>query len=169
MLQASDNAPKNAQSRRADWIALLARAPIDLLESTQAYTARFNQHFLRQPETGLMMIQARAGGTGARFNLGEVTVTRCAIRVKGLNAPETVGVAYVLGRSHRKAQLAAFCDALLQIPELFPALDASLLEPIRQHLVVDEAARNAQAASTRVDFLTVAREAGSTGMAPSPA
>jgi alpha-D-ribose 1-methylphosphonate 5-triphosphate synthase subunit PhnG len=114
-----------------------------------------------------MMVQGRAGGTGERFNLGEVTVTRCALRVEmpseaadSQPTNATVGVAYVLGRSHRQVQLAALADALLQDPTRQSALDTQLLEPIRSHLRSAQAARQARAASTKVDFFTVARESG---------
>ena len=71
-----------------------------------------------------------------------------------------MGVAYVLGRSHRQVQLAALADALLQDPALQPVLDVQLLEPIRTHLRTTQAERQARAVSTKVDFFTVARESG---------
>ena len=65
---------------------------------------------IRPPETGLVMLRGRIGGTGSAFNLGEATVTRCAVRtVRGHE-----GHAYVMGRNHGHAKLAAVCDALLQ-------------------------------------------------------
>lgn len=146
-------------------MALLARSPLDLLESNAAFAARFDEHVLRHPETGLMMVQGRVGGSGARFNLGEVTVTRCAVRLEATDATESVGISYVLGRSRRKAHLAALCDAMLQIPNLYPILETSLLNPIRQYLAEAADTRTARAASTKVDFFTVAREAGPTGAA----
>lgn len=162
MFQAFDSPGQPAG--RAQWLALLARAPLGLLESAlhaqQARAARW----LRAPETGLMMVQGRVGATGERFHLGEVTVTRCALRVvaadAGDEADATVGVAYVLGRSHRQVRLAALADALLQDPAQRPALDAGLLMPIRSHLRQAQAERQARAASTKVDFFTVARESG---------
>jgi alpha-D-ribose 1-methylphosphonate 5-triphosphate synthase subunit PhnG len=162
MFQAFDNPGPGRPLQRVQWMALLARAPIDLLESALQHDTRRPARWLRAPETGLMMVQARAGGTGERFNLGEVTVTRCALRVEAPSqaAEATVGVAYVLGRSHRQVQLAALADALLQDPVRQPALDAQLLEPIRSHLRNAQAARQARAASTKVDFFTVARESG---------
>lgn len=165
MLQTSDTAISDTPSRRANWIALLARSPLDFLESNFALAARFDAYMLRHPETGLMMVQGRAGGSGARFNLGEVTVTRCAVRLTASDATQAVGVSYVLGRSRRKAHLAALCDAMLQIPDLHPILEASLLKPIRQYLAAAVDARAASAASSKVEFFTVAREAGQTDAA----
>jgi alpha-D-ribose 1-methylphosphonate 5-triphosphate synthase subunit PhnG len=165
MFQAFDNPGPGRPLQRAQWMALLARAPLGLLESALQDDVCRPARWLRAPETGLMMVQGRAGGTGERFNLGEVTVTRCALRVealsKGADADDaTVGVAYVLGRSHRQVQLAALADALLQDPARQTVLDAQLLEPIRTHLRGAQATRHARAASTKVDFFTVARESG---------
>lgn len=163
MFQAFDNQGPDRPLGRAHWMALLARAPLGLLESALHEQASHPARWLRAPETGLMMVQGRAGGTGERFNLGEVTVTRCALRVEADSAgtDATVGVAYVLGRSHRQVQLAALADALLQDPARQPLLDSQLLEPIRSHLRCTQAERQARAASTKVDFFTVARESGS--------
>jgi alpha-D-ribose 1-methylphosphonate 5-triphosphate synthase subunit PhnG len=72
-----------------------------------------------------------------------------------------VGVSYVLGRNHQQAQLAALADALLQDPAHHAALETSLLTPLREHLQAQQALRHARAQTTKVDFLTVAREAGS--------
>jgi alpha-D-ribose 1-methylphosphonate 5-triphosphate synthase subunit PhnG len=162
MFQAFDNDTPDQSLIRADWISMLARAPLDLLESAlEPYSFNLPQ-WLRQPETGLMMVQARAGATGERFNLGEVTVTRCALRLNLEDSPATlVGVAYVLGRSHRHARLAATADALLQDPAQHKAIEANLLEPVRQHLAAARSARFTRAQSTKVEFFTVAREAGS--------
>ena len=162
MFHAFDNPPNTTASGRAQWMALLARAPMALLEPAIEAQAPGAPQWLRAPETGLVMVQGRAGGTGERFNVGEVTVTRCALRLGG--APRdaaTVGVAYVLGRSHRHAQLAALADALLQDPERHQALDQSLLVPVRAHLAQVRAERHAGAQTSKVEFFTVAREAGS--------
>jgi alpha-D-ribose 1-methylphosphonate 5-triphosphate synthase subunit PhnG len=164
MFQAFDSPGAGRPLQRAQWMALLARAPLDLLEPALHDHLARPARWLRAPETGLMMVQGRAGGTGERFNLGEVTVTRCALRVQAESGEEgeaTVGVGYVLGRSQRHVHLAALADALLQDPAQQSALDAELLTPLRRHLADQQARRRARAASTKVDFFTVARESGS--------
>ncbi len=155
MFHAFDSTRPNLPMTRPDWMALLSRSPLSMLE--QALTAQHNitPRWLRKPETGLYMVQGRAGGTGERFNLGEITVTRCALR---LDDESAVGVAYVMGRNHRQAQLAAMADALLQDPAQYLALDDALLQPVRQLLQQQQTHRSAQAQSTKVDFFTVARE-----------
>src|SRR5262245_2443959 len=111
MLQPGDDAEREA---RREWLGMLARAPLAALEAwagEAAIAALLERRtWLRQPETGLVMVRARAGGKGERFNLGEMTVTRCALRIEGGPA----GVGYVQGRSARRAELAAAADALLQ-------------------------------------------------------
>lgn len=162
MFHAFDNPGPNRKTTRADWMALLARSPLALLEQAlQPHQDGRKTEWLRRPETGLYMVEGRAGGTGERFNLGEVTVTRCALRSLRGGAASPVGVAYVLGRHHRQAEWAALADALLQQPGLHEELEHSLLAPIRQHLALQNARRQAQVQSTKVDFFTVARESGS--------
>lgn len=158
MFHAFDEASVPSRMPRRDWMALLSRAPREMLEPVLAARGLQPASWLRQPETGLMMVQGRVGGSGERFNLGEVTVTRCALRLS--TGQGTVGVAYVLGRSHRQAELAAMADALLQDPDEHAALARTLLQPIQRHLATLAAKRQARAHTTRVDFLTVAREAG---------
>ena len=106
-----------------------------LLENHLASQCLGNLEWLRPAETGLMMVQGRAGGTGQRFNLGEVSITRCVIKPDALlTRCQQVGVAYVMGGSHRHAQLAAVADALLQEPALHNHLDHLILRPISQLL-----------------------------------
>jgi alpha-D-ribose 1-methylphosphonate 5-triphosphate synthase subunit PhnG len=162
MFHAFDNVEPAPPMARADWMALLARAPLDLLESAVASHWPARPNWLRAPETGLMMVQGRAGSTGERFNLGEVTVSRCALRLKLARADAAVvGVAYALGRSHRQVGLAAVADALLQDPANQDLLEQTLLTPVRLHLAQQRSQREQAAQSTKVEFFTVAREAGS--------
>jgi alpha-D-ribose 1-methylphosphonate 5-triphosphate synthase subunit PhnG len=171
MFHAFDSSAPNQQFARADWLALLARAPLGLLQSSLGTWPQQGLHWLRRPETGLMMVQARAGGTGERFNVGEVTVTRCALRLQttstalqpstqpaGQQGPQTAGVAWVLGRDARRCTLAAVADAMLQDPAHHERLCAELLQPTALHLRALAAQRQARAQSTQVNFFTLARE-----------
>ncbi len=95
---------------RRHWMAVRARAEAEAIAALLAPLPAFPAHEkLRPAETGLVMVRGRAGGDGAPFNLGEMTVTRCAVRLG-----ETVGHAYVAGRDKRQAELAAVLDAALQ-------------------------------------------------------
>jgi alpha-D-ribose 1-methylphosphonate 5-triphosphate synthase subunit PhnG len=107
---------------------------------------------LRPPETGLVMAAGRIGGDGRAFNLGEVSVTRAAIRL----ADGPAGFAYHLGRDRAKARMAAILDALWQDPARRTRVEAAL-EPAARR--AETARRHAarRTAATRVDFLTLAR------------
>jgi alpha-D-ribose 1-methylphosphonate 5-triphosphate synthase subunit PhnG len=148
-------APMLQERERRDWLGLLARAPLALLEAWAERQPPRAYAWLRRPETGLAMVRGRAGGTGAQFNLGEMTLTRCALRLDGA----ATGVAYVQGRSARKAEIAALADALLQTAE---AADVrrELIEPVRARLAADAARERRNARATKVEFYTLAREAG---------
>ena len=160
MLQASDSVISTTNFSRAEWLALLARAPLDLLEQVLKDHTQEAPLWLRPPETGLMMVEGRAGGTGERFNLGEVTVTRCALRLPNAQKVDPVGIAYVVGRSHRHAYLAAIADALLLSDAWQDHLKQSLLAPIKELVAQQNSARQTYANSSKVDFFTVARESG---------
>jgi alpha-D-ribose 1-methylphosphonate 5-triphosphate synthase subunit PhnG len=142
-------------------MSLLARAPQAWLETHLATQCEGNLQWLRPTETGLVMVQGRAGGSGQRFNLGEVSVTRCVLKPDATRTGcAQVGVAYVMGGSHRHAQLAAVADALLQEPALFSHWSNVLLQPLQKMQDEEAQKKNAQAQATRVEFFTVAREAG---------
>jgi alpha-D-ribose 1-methylphosphonate 5-triphosphate synthase subunit PhnG len=66
-----------------------------------------------------------------------------------------------MGGSHRHAQLAAVADALLQEPALYAHWTTVLVEPLLQMQADQVQAHSAQAQASRVEFFTVAREAGS--------
>ena len=119
-------------------------------------TGRPGLVLLRQAEIGLVMARGRAGGTGQRFNLGEITVTRCAVR----SADGHVGHGYVAGRDKRKAELVASFDALLQAPERRAALLARVVEPLAAVQASQRASQARKAAATRVDFFTLVRGEG---------
>ncbi|MCA2997756.1 MAG: phosphonate C-P lyase system protein PhnG [Rhodocyclaceae bacterium] len=141
-----------AQQARREWLGLLSRAPIELLEAWGAGRAQ-EYVWLKRPESGLAMVRARIGATGDRFNVGEMTLTRCALRMAGGQH----GVAYVQGRSARRAELAAIADALLQDPNERDALERDLLQPLRARIAASRAARANESHLTKVEFLTVSR------------
>jgi alpha-D-ribose 1-methylphosphonate 5-triphosphate synthase subunit PhnG len=162
MFHSVDSPEQGQGSARQAWLRLLSRAPTELLELGLGADASVTPDWLRKPEAGLMMVQGRVGGTGEKFNVGEVTVTRCALRLSLEASLSSVGVGYVLGRSHRQAQLVAIADALLQDETRHEALTETLLAPIRAWLNRQNSERAERAQTTRVDFFTVAREASAT-------
>ncbi len=139
---------------RPDWMGLLARAPALALAERldQAVPDAPAYTWLRRPETGAVMVQGRQGGTGAPFNLGEMSVTRCALRLPS----GEVGHAYVQGRDKRHAERAALVDALMQT-DRGPLVTDTVLLPLQRALDAANAVRAAKAAATKVDFFTLVR------------
>ena len=143
---------------RQTWLAVLAQAPRKALaELTPALLQGHRFEWLRQPEQGLSMLRARIGNTGDRFNMGEATVTRCAVRLVGAKTI-TVGVGYVLGRDEERAEWVAKVDALLQQPDLRDGLMQSVVEPLKQARAQQLQRERAQTAASRVNFFTLQRE-----------
>ena len=61
----------DAPNPRKTWMSLLARAPHGRVAALlDAALTRPAFEWLRAPEIGITMVRARAGGTGAPFNLG---------------------------------------------------------------------------------------------------
>ena len=138
---------------RKEWMGLLARAPADALDRLWRkldLSPRYS--WLRPPEVGGVMVRGRMGGTGAAFNLGEMTVTGCALALDG----GAVGHGYVQGRDKRQAEQAAMVDALMQ-GDLAAQVRAALLEPLAAQVQAARDMRAAKAAATKVEFFTLVR------------
>ncbi|SDW97345.1 alpha-D-ribose 1-methylphosphonate 5-triphosphate synthase subunit PhnG [Ruegeria halocynthiae] len=150
---------KNGFDENADrkaWMGLLAKAPAGRVATLlDAAMTRPGFTWLRTPEIGSAMVRARAGATGAPFNLGEMTVTRCTLKLES----GEVGHAYIQGRRKSDAEAAAVVDALMQTG-IADRLRAQLLEPLHDELSAAKATRAAKAAATKVDFFTLARGEG---------
>ncbi|MBC7133936.1 Alpha-D-ribose 1-methylphosphonate 5-triphosphate synthase subunit PhnG [Pseudoruegeria aquimaris] len=147
-----DDSSNENEPRRA-WMSLLAKAPAGRVAALlDAAMARPEFTWLRAPEIGSVMVRGRAGATGQPFNLGEMTVTRCALRLCG----GEVGHAYVQGRRKADAEAAALVDALMQSPAA-DAVRRHVLEPLEAEARAAQAARAAKAAATKVEFFTMAR------------
>ncbi|WP_082926545.1 phosphonate C-P lyase system protein PhnG [Cupriavidus sp. D384] len=151
-----------ANAARAAWLRVLALAQPDALDAAytrlQEAAALPGYRLLRKPESGMAMVRARAGGTGAQFNLGEMSVTRCAVVLdEAQGEAATAGVSYVQGRGQRHAEQAAVLDALLQRPAWHQRVQDVVVAPLAQALTERAARQAATAAQTRVEFFTMAR------------
>ncbi|MBD2464137.1 phosphonate C-P lyase system protein PhnG [Oscillatoria sp. FACHB-1407] len=154
--------------QRQSWMSTLAKASLDHLERQVKQLGELPTYeLLRVPEIGLAMVQGRAGGTGQPFYLGEMTLTRCVVRLQ-LQADEEAitpegellciaGFGYVAGRSHRHAELAAVCDALLQHPIWHDAVRSTVIEPLQQEAQRRHEHQQRQVEATRVNFFTMLR------------
>jgi alpha-D-ribose 1-methylphosphonate 5-triphosphate synthase subunit PhnG len=141
--------PDYAQRKR--WMQVLARAGTDLYDYEQRLRQRPHQ-FVRPAQTGMAMVRGQAGGQGSRFNLGEMTVTRCAVQLDDGRQ----GFSYVAGRDLRHAELAALADAYLQGSEQAWWMQC-LIEPLACKQAQLRAQSDARSALTQVDFVTMVR------------
>lgn len=138
---------------RKKWMSLLAKAPegrAAALLGDAATRPGFN--WLRAPEIGSVMVRGRMGGTGDAFNMGEMTVTRCALKL----GCGTVGHGYVQGRRKACAETAALIDALMQT-QAASRIQAQVLDPLAHEAKTRQTSRADKAAATKVDFFTMTR------------
>ena len=143
--------PSDLEDRRT-WMGVLARARPEQLADLLPADSDNGAVILRQPEIGTVMVQGRIGALGGPFNLGEMTVTRCSLRLEN----GAVGHAHVQGRSTDHARRAALVDALMQTDRA-AQLRRDVLEPLMRDESGRRRARAEKAAATKVEFFTLVR------------
>lgn len=139
---------------RENWIGLLGSAdPTDLESALEQLNGGCDHICIVGPETGMLMVQAKSDGSNSRFNLGEMTVTKCVLEVKG----QHLGVGWIMGSDLRHAKLAALFDGLLQDPEYHDRLMATLIPRLekKQRLKADILLKDVS--DTKVEFFTLKR------------
>ncbi|POF32721.1 phosphonate C-P lyase system protein PhnG [Roseibium marinum] len=142
-----------AEGDRKKIMATLAAATPEAIAGKYENLSPPSFELVRQPETGLVMVRGRMGGTGSPFNLGEVTVTRCVVR---LETGET-GSAYSLGRNKKKALHSAVIDALWQRPETRARIENDIIAPLAAAQETAKETVRQETGATRVDFFTMVR------------
>jgi alpha-D-ribose 1-methylphosphonate 5-triphosphate synthase subunit PhnG len=141
-----------AAGARRRWMSVLARAGAEDIVRHLADAPPLPAHRrLRGPETGLVMVRGRAGGDGAPFNLGEMTVTRCSVRLED----GTIGHAHAAGRDQAQAEIAAVLDALMQTEAWHARLEALVIAPLEAAQAGRRAETARRAAATKVEFFTM--------------
>lgn len=138
-------------AKRQQWLAVLTQEKEGLMAYASALSAGAYD-VLRAPEVGMAMVKGQTAGEGQVFNLGEVTVTRCVVRLTG----GEVGYGYVVGRSKVQARLVALADAYLQGPE-HDYWAKTVLTPLSQAQQQKNQQQQQQVAATKVDFFTLVR------------
>ncbi len=142
------------KSERQGWMSVLART--DFLHLKNLWEPlNLSPHYqvIRQPETGLIQVQSRMGGTGNPFNIGDMTVTRSVIKL-----PEgEMGYSYIKGRNKDHALLAALIDALMQTSTYCVPLMQQVIEPLMATMQEQTQARREQVATSKVEFFTMVR------------
>lgn len=135
---------------RKDWLSLLAKSRPEHLNNLFPNLPAHSH--LRSPEVGAVMVRGRVGATGAAFNLGEMTVTRCSVRLDD----GTVGHGYVQGRDKGHAVRVAVLDALMQTAAA-DQVERQVLAPLAAKALEKRDQRAAKAAATKVEFFTMVR------------
>jgi alpha-D-ribose 1-methylphosphonate 5-triphosphate synthase subunit PhnG len=152
-VEAEDGLSEAVRARRA-WMGVLARAPVATLQlAWDSFDPKPRYDLLRPAESGLVMVRGRAGGAGMRFNLGEMTMTRCVVRL----ASGRAGYGYIAGRDGRHAELAALFDALMQDDARRGQVESLLIRPLAQAQSQAKATAERKAAATKVEFFTLVR------------
>jgi alpha-D-ribose 1-methylphosphonate 5-triphosphate synthase subunit PhnG len=142
------------QTARQHWLSVLAHSEASQLEA-HWLPLHINTDFerIRPAETGLTRLQARMGGRGKRFVMGDATVTRAVVKLHN----GTLGFSYVLGRDKAHAERCALIDALLQQPETQALLQEKLIAPLAALREEQRQLRAREIASSKVDFFTLVR------------
>lgn len=96
------------------------------------------------------MLRGRMGAVGGAFHLGEMTVTRCSVRLA--EGPD--GHAYVRGRDKKMALVAALFGGLMQT-QAAPHIQHAIQKPLQDAHETHQAARAGKAAATKVGFFTM--------------
>jgi len=142
------------QTARQHWLSVLAHSDAGALEGHwQPLQLKPVYERIRPAETGLTRIQARMGGSGKRFVMGDATVTRAVVKLHD----GTLGFSYVLGRDKAHAERCALIDALLQQPETHALLQDALITPLAALREEQRQLRAREIARSKVDFFTLVR------------
>ncbi len=149
-----DSNQRTNQRERQAWLSALAKAPPSELLPLWGQLKAPDAVTLRPPETGMVMVRGRTGGSGDPFNLGEMTVTRCAVR---LNSGET-GIGYVSSRDKGHAYAAAVVDAMMQSAVFRPEAESLVIAPLQAAARVRAEKNSRKASATQVEFFTMVRD-----------
>lgn len=141
-----------ALAARQRWMGVLSHAHGGELDAHEAALRDTDYQLIRAPEIGMALVRGRMGASGAPFNVGEMTVTRCVVRL----ADGRTGHSYLAGRDKRHAELAALADAHLQGPRQAHWLNA-LIQPLAAAQAARHARHAADSDATRVEFFTLLR------------
>ena len=148
-----NNSPAGDQQIRQKNMATLAAATPEAVAERYETLSPPAYDMIRQPETGLVMVRGRMGGTGGPFNLGEVTVTRCVVR---LETGET-GSSYSLGRNKQKALQSAVIDALWQTGNARLQIETEIIAPLATAQSGAKETVRQETEATKVNFFTMVR------------
>jgi len=149
--QSSSLKGHEVDQKRQFWLSILTQQSEALLQFESLLKAE-QYDLLRAPEIGMAMVKGKTSGEGQVFNVGEVTVTRSAVRLQS----GEVGFGYLVGRNKQASELIALADAYLQ-SERHAMWHKTLLEPLIEKHHQERAALAQKVQTTKVDFFTLVR------------
>jgi len=142
------------QAQRQLLISTLAKSKLeDIQRVWNKSIVAVDYEFIRQPEVGMVMAVGRTGMTGEPFNLGEVTVTRCAVKL----ANGETGFGYVNGRNKEHSTHIAVIDALAQNSSESEEIYTQVIYPLEKIYQKNAQEQDEHANKTKVDFFTLVR------------
>lgn len=140
---------KDATMTRSEWMTVLALShPSDIEERLEGVGPLPQFSFVRRPHHASVALRARSSRTGVLFEPGEMTMTRCIIKID----PDVFGYAYVGGRNLRHAALAALLDAVLQRGGDQQMLVQTLISELKSLIDRRQEQVRRQAQASAVDF-----------------
>ena len=153
MVTMANPEPDAATAARKRRIEMLARATLAELEAVLDGLSDVPEaEMVRGPETGLVMVRGRMGGTGNVFNLGEATATRATVRLEN----GVIGHGYRLGGDRAATRASAILDALGEV-DAWRGSVADFVGQIAARVAAEDAKLAEETAATRVDFFTMVR------------
>ena len=111
---------------------------------------------VKPAEIGLVMVRGKAQDDGRPFNAGEITATRCMVRL----ASGQVGYGCVAGRDKAHAEIVAVVDALVQSDEMAQRTLDGVVAPLSEQLERRRRATAEEVAATKAAFFTLAQARG---------
>jgi alpha-D-ribose 1-methylphosphonate 5-triphosphate synthase subunit PhnG len=134
---------------RCELLARLSDAELSELAAIATGNSPAELIVVTEPTVGMIMARAIEGAHGETFNLGEVLVTECQIRIG-----EHEGWAMLMGSRKKGALAAATIDAALAADESKATAVDPILTRFIAHYDIALAAEQAELAATRVQFET---------------
>lgn len=143
---------KNPQRQKN--LSILAKASlVTMRKYWESIGANATFVFLKKPEVGMAMVRAQAGGGSEDFNMGEMTMTRCVVRLDS----EEIGYGFVAGRSKKKSELIAIIDASWQTESLKKIIEEKIIDPLYRLQIYREQKVAEDTKTSKVNFFTMVR------------
>jgi alpha-D-ribose 1-methylphosphonate 5-triphosphate synthase subunit PhnG len=138
---------------RQRWMSVLAHSePKELLARMQTLQLAPDYELIRAPETGLVQLQARMGGSATASSPATPPSPAPPFACR-----RHLGYSWMLGRDRPHAERCAAIDALMQSPRHFHTLMETLITPLEAQRSARIEARRAEVNASRVDFFTLVR------------